>query len=221
MTEGTVHTAMAARLHESSGAPRTDDDAERLLLRAAAASDHAAAAPPERTGDGSIVVRPVAPESLLSILLELTEAVRPERATFGLAVARGRTAPGSVEGAVVGTDAATTGALTALLATSLRSNRVAILAPGRRPMLEALMSLMIEFSDRMTDRQRQIIALARESETQQQVAKHLGVSRQAVNQSLTSAGWHHIRRAEDAARKGMAALAERAAPVGPERGEEP
>ena len=59
----------------------------------------------------------------------------------------------------------------------------------------------------MTDRQRQVVALVRESGSQQAVAQHLNVSRQAVNQSLTSAGWQHLLRAESVARARLARAA--------------
>ena len=59
--------------------------------------------------------------------------------------------------------------------------------------------------DAMTERQRQIISLIKESETQQQVATHLDVSRQAVNQSLAAAGWPHLKRAENAVREHLSA----------------
>ncbi|MBD3366606.1 MAG: hypothetical protein GF405_00360 [Candidatus Eisenbacteria bacterium] len=203
-----TRSVLAARLHESAGTPRTDDAARDLLLKGV--RDVVAsfiAAPPEPAADGAIVIRADEPEHLLDLVRHISDAVRPEHATFGLAVATGHPAVGSLDRAVVGADAVTTAALTALLATGLRNARVAILAPGRQPLLESLISLMLEFTDRMTERQRQIISLVRSSETQQQVAQHLGVSRQAVNQSLTSAGWQHIRRAEDTARDALAVLA--------------
>jgi DNA-directed RNA polymerase specialized sigma subunit len=59
--------------------------------------------------------------------------------------------------------------------------------------------------DAMTERQRQIISLIKESDTQQEVATHLDISRQAVNQSLTAAGWPHLKRAEDAIRQHLSA----------------
>jgi FixJ family two-component response regulator len=61
-----------------------------------------------------------------------------------------------------------------------------------------MIDLILEAYDGMTERQRQVIALVRESGTQQKVAQHLGVSRQAVNQSLAAARWPHLRRAEEA-----------------------
>ncbi len=58
----------------------------------------------------------------------------------------------------------------------------------------------------MTERQRLTISLIKKSDTQQQVATHLDVSRQAVNQSLAAAGWPHLQRAEEAVRDHLSAL---------------
>ncbi len=209
MKDADVHVALTARLHDSAGTPRVDEAALETLMAAAerlVQGSHLSA-PPEPGGDGALILRPDSAGRLLDVTEDLADGLRPGRATFGMAITSGPRVPGSLDSALVGTDVASTTAMTALLATSLRGARVAILAPGRQPLIEALISLILEFTDRMTDRQRQIIALVRESETQQQVARHLGVSRQAVNQSLTSAGWQHIRRAENAAREGLAALA--------------
>jgi len=203
-----IHTALAIRLHESGGTPRSDAQASATLLECVGLVAGARlVAPPEEGNDGAVVLRPDGPESLLELIERTADGLRPARATYGVALAGANAPVASLDRVVVGADAVTTAALTALLATGLRSTRVAILAPARQPLLEALTSLILEFTDRMTDRQRQVIALVRDSRTQQQVAKHLGVSRQAVNQSLTSAGWHHIRHAETAVRDGLVALA--------------
>ncbi len=84
--------------------------------------------------------------------------------------------------------------------------RAAALSPDDRSVLGALVGLLHAAYDGMTERQRQMISLIRSSDTQQQVARHLSVSRQAVNQSLAAAGWPHLRRAEEAVLVRFAAM---------------
>jgi hypothetical protein len=218
-----VLSALAVRLHESAGTPRGDSEAARRLSACAAplASRIPLAAPPERTRDGSLLLMPTRAEDLLELIEEMADGLRPDRTTFGLAIRPAAGHSTTIDAAAMGADAVATAALTALLATGVRSARVAALAPGRRPMLESLITLVLEFIDRMTERQRQIIALVRESDTQQQVAQHLGVSRQAVNQSLTSAGWSHILRAEEAIRDALSELTRDAVFPDETKGEHP
>jgi DNA-binding phage protein len=90
--------------------------------------------------------------------------------------------------------------------TDVRESRFLVAGGGRGELVGTLLDLILEAYDAMTQRQRQIVDLVKTSDTQQQVATHLGISRQAVNQSLTAAGWPHIERAETVVRSEFRAL---------------
>jgi DNA-binding CsgD family transcriptional regulator len=110
-----------------------------------------------------------------------------------------------VEASLLAAEAAASLALRDVEETDVREPRVSLLAPGHAPLLAALAGMVLASYDAMTERQRQIISLIKESDTQQEVATHLDISRQAVNQSLTAAGWPHLKRAEDAIRQHLSA----------------
>ena len=97
-----------------------------------------------------------------------------------------------LEVAVLSAHASDASARAGLSETDHRDSRVRVLGHGAVPALGAALDLLLEAYDSMTDRQRQIIRLVKSSRTQQHVASHLGISRQAVNQSLASVGWPHL-----------------------------
>lgn len=207
MVRPTSLVALAARVHARNGTERNDADA-RALLRAAGASLTAAApelvaGPSDITDDGVLVLALASPEGILAAILNVAEELRPEKTTFCAAIVQGRPGterdgPESIETTVLAIDRAATKAIAGVAGADVRDSRALVLAPDPDPTLGAMIDLILEAYDGMTERQRQVIALVRESGTQQKVACHLGVSRQAVNQSLAAARWPHLRRAEEA-----------------------
>lgn len=229
--------ALAVRLHSRDGAPdRGESSRERLSAAVAAIGERRPelfGGPSDSDQDGRLLCSPSSPECVLELVLELADGLRPWRPTFCASVRpletsadiqtravrpagfvrepetheATRIAP-SVDASIVGRSRAAREAAGGLDATDPRQARVAIVGrPGCEP-LGALAGMIVESYDAMTERQRQIVRLTKRSETQQQVAKHLDVSRQAVNQSLAAAGWQHLKRAERIAADGLAALAE-------------
>jgi hypothetical protein len=194
---------LAAQLHTTDGRRRGDDEALRLLRGAAQAfaSGHpeTLTGAPSAAAEGVIVLHPAAGSALLDALLALAASLRPHRPTFCGTIAR-RTPD-------IGRSAAVERAVARLADTDARGPRALMLIPDVDSVLGALLDLVLEAHDGMTERQRQVVALVRESGSQQAVAQHLNVSRQAVNQSLTSAGWQHILRAESVARARLARAA--------------
>ncbi len=208
MTRRNTAVALAARAHLRGGAHSGGAEAERLLRGAAAAIGEsrpdALLGPSSLTPDGTLLLALREPAAILDAILTVADEVRPHAVTFCAAVATGPEAAGApggaVESAVLAAGEAASAALAGLEDTDVRERRIALLAPGPAPLLATLIDLILVAYDEMTDRQRQIISLTRCSETQQQVARHLDISRQAVNQSLASAGWPHIRSAEETLR---------------------
>jgi hypothetical protein len=194
---------LAAQLHATDGRRRDDDEALRLLRCAARAFDAGYAGTPARASSvmagGALVLHPASGAALLDALLELGASLRPHRPTFCGAIAQ-RTSG-------VRWDAAVERAVARLADTDTRGPRTVVLIPEEDLVLGALLDLVLEAHDGMTDRQRQVVALVRDSGSQQAVALHLNVSRQAVNQSLTAAGWPHLFQAESVARARLAAAA--------------
>lgn len=194
---------LAARLHAIDGRWRGDDEALRILRGAAQAygSDRPGAlvgATPAVV-DGALVLHLSGPSALLDALLALGASLGPHRPTFCGAIAQ--RAPGMRR------DAAVDRAVAGLARTDTRAPRALVLIPEEDPVLGALLDLILSAHAAMTDRQRQVVALVRESGSQQAVARHLNVSRQAVNQSLAAAGWPRLSRAESVARARLALAA--------------
>jgi len=195
--------ALAARLHSTDGGRRDDDDALRLLVGATqafgAAHPDTLLASSHAPGDGALVLRLRRGSALPDAMLALAASLRPHRPTFCAAIVRHATDARqgvAAERAVLG-----------LARTDARGPRAIMLVPDEDDVLSSLLDLILEAHDGMTDRQRQVVALVRGSGSQQAVARHLNVSRQAVNQSLAAAGWPHISRAESAARASVALAA--------------
>lgn len=215
MTKSSFAVVLAARLHARSGAARNDTEAvERLRAAAVAIGEEnpEILAGPSETTPAAVLVLPLSsPGAVLAAILSIAESLRPGKSTFAASIvpldgASRRGAEESVEAALLASDRAATTAASRIGDTDARESRVLILAPGRDGILDALLDLIVEAYDAMTDRQRQIVSLVRNSDTQQQVAKHLSISRQAVNQSIMAAGWPHLRLAEEAVARRLGSL---------------
>lgn len=217
---------VAAQLCDARGVRRTDEDAVGALRDAAAAlleQERKLLREPGRVAsDGVLMVVPASPEDALECLLIIEAATAPEPTTYCLAVAAPpgvlRERAGSadattptrrLEAALIEAHAAETAARAGLAGTDPRDARVRVLASEPAPALAAALDLLLEAYRAMTDRQRQIVQLVKSRRTQQDVATHLGVSRQAVNQSLTSARWGHIEAAGRRIARSLDALCER------------
>jgi len=191
-------------LHATDGRRRDDDEALRLLRGAAqafgAGHPDTLLAPSTASTDGALVLHLRRGWALPDAMLAIGASLRPYRPTFCGTVVRHTT------DARQGVDAHAL-ALRGLTRTDARGPRALMLVPDEDPVLGSLLDLILEAHDGMTDRQRQVVALVRSSGSQQAVARHLNVSRQAVNQSLAAAGWLHIVRAESAARARVALAA--------------
>lgn len=214
-TDGACSLLVAAQICDPSGVRRADPHALKLLHSAATQLvDRRAAllrAPGAVAPDGVLSLSPLAPDSVVEIVLAVAAATRPEHTTFcvtlspstaGESLLRERpqrnagTSPTrDLEAAVLGAHAADASARSGLSETDPRESRISVLGPAAARVIGAALDLLLEAYDSMTDRQRQIIQLVKSSRTQQDVATHLGVSRQAVNQSLASARWPHLDRA--------------------------
>jgi hypothetical protein len=207
MIKSSCAVVLAARLHARSGAARNDVEAvERLRAAAVAIGDEnpeIIAGPSDTTPEAVLVLPLSSPAAVLKAILSIAETLRPGKTTFAAAIvpleeaSQGGTED-TVEATLLASDRAATTAAGRIDETDARESRVLVLAPGRDGVLDALLDLIVEAYDAMTDRQRQIITLVRNSDTQQQVAKHLSISRQAVNQSIMAAGWPHLKLAEEA-----------------------
>jgi len=185
---------------------------ERLRAAATALGENAPGVmtgPSVVTEEGLLLLSLAAPEAALTAVLGIAAAMRPTRTTFcAVAVAAGTGVQTSaiqpVDGALIAAGAAADRASSSILDTDPRECRVLVFLPDEEPQTGALIDLVLERYDSMTDRQRQIVSLIRNSDTQQEVATHLDISRQAVNQSLAASGWLHVRRAEDVIRDRLA-----------------
>lgn len=207
--------ALAVRVHERNGAVAVSSEAFSDLRAAAAQLGQAEpgfVTGPSAVAEGGTLVLPLAsPEAVLAVVLALSSDLRPLKTTYCAAVVpapAGRSGGGGepVEVALMAADRAATLAASGVAETDPRDSRIVIMGPERDRLAGALIDLIIEAYDSLTDRQRQMVALIRQSETQQQVARHLGISRQAVNQSLAAARWLHLERAESAALRHLASL---------------
>lgn len=218
MTNLSAAYALAVRAHNSDGGTATPPRvAARMRAAAAALGEHQPrilAGPTGVMGDGTLVLQLASAEAVLPAVLALASSARPARTTFCASSAP--TAPVDVpasgdrmESTLAAANLAATEASEHLPETDFREARVLILGPDPAELIGSLMGLILEGHDSMTERQRQIVDLVRESETQQEVATHLGISRQAVNQSLAGAGWHHLERAEATALRELRALWDR------------
>ena len=212
-----VHSAvaLAARAHERDGRVSVSSGAFSDLRTAAARFGRShpefIGGPSADAGDGVLVLPLTTPDAVLTVVLSWASQLRPSETTFCAVVVpvgagRSRAGSESVDAALIAADTAATAAAARIVDTHPRDSRIAVLGPGPDPLAAALIDLILEAYDSMTERQRQIVDLVKQSETQQQVASHLGISRQAVNQSLAAAGWLHLERAEDVARHHMASL---------------
>lgn len=214
MATGTTAVALAVRVHPQGGAPSGDEPSVRALREAASAvgrrNPEMLSGPSSVSPEGVLLLALSAPGTILEAILAVADELRPLGTTFCAAVSArtssdGGAFPGSLESSVLAIGAAASLALHGVEETDVREHRVSLLAPGHDPLLAALAGMVLATYDAMTERQRQIISLIKESDTQQQVATHLDVSRQAVNQSLAAAGWPHLKRAEDAVRGRLSA----------------
>jgi len=210
MATGTRAVALAVRAHPRGGAPSGDEASVRALRGAAAAvgSKHPEilSGPSSVSAEGTILLTLFTTSSILQAILAIADELRPLTTTFCAAVSTGAVTtrpalPDHVESSLLAAEAAATMALNGVEETDARERRIALWAPEHDPVASALADMVLASYDTMTDRQRQIISLIKESETQQRVATHLGVSRQAVNQSLAAAGWPLLRRAENEIRE--------------------
>jgi DNA-binding CsgD family transcriptional regulator len=214
MATGTTAVALAVRAHPRGGAPSGDDATVRALREAAASvgdkSPEMLSGPSSVSPGGTLLLALSAPAVVLEAILLVADELRPLPTTFCAAVAsgsveRGTVSPDRVESSLMAAEAAASLALQGVEETDVREHRVSLLSPGHDALASSLACMVLASYDSMTGRQRQIITLIKESETQQQVATHLDVSRQAVNQSLAAAGWTHLRQAESVIRDHLSA----------------
>jgi DNA-binding phage protein len=215
MTTSSDAFALAARAHDGNGDPSSSPALLGRMRAAVAALGQAGrrilAGPTGIVGETTLVLQLTSPEAVVPAVLALAASVRPARTTFcacraGASSSDLPPAGDPMEAALAAAERAAGEATRRIEETDLREARVLVVGSSEANLVGAILGLVLESYDSMTDRQRQIIELARDSRTQQQVATHLGISRQAVNQSLSSAGWPHIQRAESAASHGLAAL---------------
>jgi hypothetical protein len=207
MSKSSCAVALAARVHSRDGAARNDAEAVERLKAAAVAiareSPDVVAGPSDTSSDAVLILPLSSPRAILGAVLSIAEQLRPVKTTFTASIVAldegtGSAADDSVEAALLASDRAATLAAARIADTDPRESRVLVLGPERDAVLDALIDMIVETYDAMTRRQRQIVSLVRISDTQQQVAKHLGISRQAVNQSIIAAGWPHLKLAEQA-----------------------
>ncbi|MFH1690834.1 MAG: hypothetical protein ABIE42_11480 [Candidatus Eisenbacteria bacterium] len=211
---GTKAVALAVRAHPRGGAPSGDEATVRALREAAASlgrkNPEMLTGPSSVSSEGTLLLALSAPGAILEAILSVADELRPHGTTFCAAASAGvgtqeATSPDRLESSLLAAEAAASLALHGVEETDVKEHRVTILAPAYDPLASSLADMVLTSYDAMTVRQRQIISLIKESETQQQVATHLAVSRQAVNQSLAAAGWPHLRRAEGAIREHLSA----------------
>ena len=216
MATGTTAVALAVRVHPRGGTPSGDEAVVRALREAASAvsrrNPEMLLGPSSVSPEGVLLLALSAPRKILEAVLAVADGLRPLGTTFCAAVSAGTAphggaSPNPVESSLLAAEAAASLALHGVEETDVKEHRVSLLGPGHDPLLAALAGMVLASYDAMTERQRQIISLIKESDTQQQVATHLDVSRQAVNQSLAAAGWPHLKRAEDAVRRHLSARA--------------
>jgi hypothetical protein len=190
---------------------------DRLRAAATDLGEHALGVligPSVVTEDGLLLLSLAAPEAVLAAVQGIAASMRPTRTTFCAVAVPAETggqtlATLPVDGALIAADTAADRASSSILDTDPRECRVVVYLPNEEPQTGALIDLVLERYDSMTDRQRQIVALIRNSDTQQEVATHLDISRQAVNQSLAASGWLHVRRAEEVIKSHLAGVRER------------
>jgi len=191
--------ALAVRLHARDGTPLTDVRAGNGLREAAAelarTEPELIAGPSSLTHDAVLVIQLCSPGDIVSAALAMTRRLRPSLTTFCSAVVPRGSEP--VEAGLLASGAASNTCVARIHEADPREARALIVGPEIDGLAGTLLGLLLEAHDSMTDRQRQIVDLMRSSRTQQAVATHLDVSRQAVNQSLTSAGWPYLKRAEE------------------------
>jgi DNA-binding NarL/FixJ family response regulator len=205
MSSPTTAVALAVRAHPRGGAPSASDEVTARLRSAAAdlveTSPELISGPSSVSPEGALLLKLSSPEAILGAILSIAGNMRPLPTTFSAAV-RGASRRGHFGGALdevmIAWEAAASAALAGARGTDPREHRVAVQLTAPDPLVSPLIELMLRIHDGMTERQKQIVALARACDTQQEAATHLGISRQAVNQSLTAAGWHQLRRAEEA-----------------------
>jgi hypothetical protein len=211
MAPGATAVALVVRGHPRGGPPSGRDEIVARLRRAASelgeTNPELLSGPSSLTPGGALVLPLSTPDAILEAVLFVADSTRPLPTTFAAAVCgttvHGRDSDGSpaeLHGSMMAAEAATSIALAAAEETDPRSGRVAVQLPEHDALLAPMIELVLLAYDRMTERQRQMVNLARRSDTQQRVATHLNISRQAVNQSLAAAGWRQIHRAEEAVR---------------------
>jgi hypothetical protein len=216
MDRFTRAVALVARGHARDGTQLNDAETKDLLRAAGARLGEAYSgvltAPSTVTQDGVLVLSLTSPEAILDAVLHVASELRPVKTTFCAAVVPREGAAATeltqrLEAAVLAAGTAESEASSRLLDTDPRECRAIVLAEEEDRLASVLIDLLLECYDAMTDRQRQIVSLIRESDTQQEVATHLRISRQAVNQSLAASGWLHLKRAEDSLEFHLAGLA--------------
>lgn len=218
MTNSSAAFALAARAHGRNGS--VAESPETLAkMRAAAVSlgesrRRILAGPTEIVGTSTLILQLTSPEAVLPASLALASSVRPARTTFCACCARAgsRNSPPAgdrMESALAAREQAASEAAARLSETDFRESRFVVTGPRPADLVGVLLGLILESYDSMTERQRQIVDLVRDSDTQQEVATHLGISRQAVNQSLAAAGWPYLERAEAMALAELSSLWDR------------
>lgn len=215
MTQSSNAVALAARAHGRDGRVLSSPEVIARMRAAAATlgeTDRTTlAGPTDVVGGETVVLQLSSPEAVLPAALALAASVRPSKTTFCAARAYSSdpdTPPAGdpLEAALLTADRASTEAAGRLSETDSRETRFLVAGPSPASLVGALVGLILEAYDSMTDRQRQMVDLVRTSDTQQQVAIHLGISRQAVNQSLAAAGWPYLERAEAVVRNQLLTL---------------
>lgn len=206
--------ALAVRAHPRGGPPSGDARTVERLKRTAAIlgkdCPEAIAGPSSMTPEGTLLLSLSSPRVVMDAIRTVAEALRPDATTFCVVtIPDSQTADPSsgesVDSMLMAADSSARTALRGIEETDVKDQRVRVIGPHADDAIESLIDLVLVTYDGMTDRQRQIITLTRSSETQQEVATHLAVSRQAINQSLAAAGWSHLRRAEDIIESRLAA----------------
>ncbi len=211
--------ALVARSHARDGSQLSGPETKDRLRSAAATLGQERpgilAGPSTVTQEGELLLTLAAPHAILEAVLRVASALRPTKTTFSAAIAplvapEQAVAEPAVDATLLAAESAARTATEGIRETDPRECRVTVAAPKDDRVIGVLIDLILEGYDSMTDRQRQIVRLVRSSDTQQEVATHLDISRQAVNQSLAASGWLHLKCAEEAA---AAHLVELAAPV--------
>jgi len=213
MAHATVAFALAARAHGRDGRPlKSRETLERMRSAAGSFAGERpglVAGPTQVVDAGTVVMLLASPEAVLPAARTVAHAAHPASTTFSAAMSgleRSESPDQQLDPAILVAERAASEAADRIGEADFREARFIVAGPPPGDLLGVLLGLILETYDAMTDRQRQIVELVRESDTQQKVATHLGVSRQAVNQSLLAAGWPYLERAEAVAVRELSAM---------------